>query len=185
MMFQHDRLYPQGPHHLVGTGKGLARGRLRPMCPSASESVKNEMKSKIWISSPYGVRDCKHRHFWHYRLAFFNFIKAVLTSKSSSFWSPSFFLQQKLSGWGINVSLHPWGLNFITVPQLFWNTVYSLPSLLMGSASANSTNCWSRIFGEKTYVVADMYYVVRSRMVVSVLNTHIPSFFSFSLNNTA
>lgn len=55
----------------------------------------------------------------------------------------------------------------------------------MGSASANSTNCMSRIFGGKTYVVADMYCVVRSRMVVSVLNRHIPSFLSFSLNNTA
>lgn len=51
----------------------------------------------------------------------------------------------------------------------------------MGSISADSTNSLLKIFGEKSYVciVADVTFVVRFTVVVSVLNMYVYFFLSF------
>lgn len=47
---------------------------------------------------------------------------------------------------------------------------YSWPSMSVGSTSRDSNR--SKILGKKCHVVADMYYVVKSQMVMSVQNMH-------------
>lgn len=45
-----------------------------------------------------------------------------------------------------------------------------LASISTGSTSTDSTNSGSKIFRKKSYMVADVYDVVRPKMVASILN---------------
>lgn len=49
--------------------------------------------------------------------------------------------------------------------------IYSYLSVFMGSASANSNSDGSKIFEKKCCIGTDRYYVVRSIMFMSILNT--------------
>lgn len=62
-------------------------------------------------------------------------------------------------------------MSHATVPVGFW--VYSQPSVSMSSKSKDLTNHGSNIYiCFQSYIVPDVYYVVRPIVVVAVLNMY-------------
>lgn len=60
---------------------------------------------------------------------------------------------------------------------------YNWPSVSTGSASAGSTDCRSKILGEKMLRCADVYYVLRPKML-AILNMYTLFSCHYSLNNS-
>lgn len=63
-------------------------------------------------------------------------------------------------------------LGFDYSEPIISGTQNSWPSIFVTFALPNSTNLRLKIFKRECYVVADMYYAVRTKMVASVLNVH-------------